>query len=216
MSDPLWLAALQGANSIFVGASDFIDWDNRVLLSAGTCVESHVSYTPGSVVPIQQWRRISGEEKLLFSDERDPSRHVGVHALDAEIWLRLKVACGAPSASNDDRRGLLTDLLDHLALSVAHFGDETHILGFNRSVAEHFTLTRDQRLPRVEKIGLHIDSWDGGGVDGRAERTQRICINLGRTSRYFLFVNLPIMQMMQNDRESTKQTISRFFHAHPI
>lgn len=213
--DPLWAASLEGLSLISITALHVASWDDRVWLSAGTCIESHANYTPGSVVPIQQWRRIGPGEERVISNERDPSRHVGLHELDAEIWRRLKVACGTPNSANSDRRSLLTELLDYLALNVARFGDETHIIGFNRSVAENFTLTRDRHLPRTEKIGLHIDSWDGGRLDDRAERSQRICINLGESSRYFLFVNRPITQMRQDAGDCPNETVSRFLRAHP-
>lgn len=58
-----------------------------------------------------------------------------------------------------------------------------NILGLKGATYDHV----DGKLP-----GLHIDSWDTRPWSTRKEARNRICINLGKESRYFLFVNLNI------------------------
>jgi hypothetical protein len=44
-------------------------------------------------------------------------------------------------------------------------------------------------------IGLHIDDLDALPLARRTESTTRLCINLGRSARYLLFVNLGVARM---------------------
>lgn len=51
------------------------------------------------------------------------------------------------------------------------------------------TLTFDAG-PRY--IGLHVDSFYGGNTEQRKQSPNRICVNLGASYRYLVFVNLPL------------------------
>jgi len=44
-------------------------------------------------------------------------------------------------------------------------------------------------------IGMHLDSWEGKSINDRIFSRNRICINLGKESRYLLFYNISILQM---------------------
>lgn len=46
------------------------------------------------------------------------------------------------------------------------------------------------------RVGLHIDSWEGGGFDERDRSLTRICLNLGPGDRYFLYVPLPLRTVL--------------------
>lgn len=55
------------------------------------------------------------------------------------------------------------------------------------------TVTYDRQ--KKNYIGLHLDSWDKLSLEKRHLSTNRICINLGLEDRYFLFINLTLMDM---------------------
>jgi hypothetical protein len=55
------------------------------------------------------------------------------------------------------------------------------------------TVTFDSSRQRY--IGLHLDSWDLMPLHKRHQSTNRICINLGLEDRFFLFINLTLMDI---------------------
>ena len=46
-----------------------------------------------------------------------------------------------------------------------------------------------------EHVGMHIDSWDKREILETGEADNRICFNLGKRDRYFLFINLPVKKI---------------------
>lgn len=48
-----------------------------------------------------------------------------------------------------------------------------------------------------EYIGMHLDSWEGDPLDIRNNSRNRVCINLGKQSRYLLFYNISIKTMAE-------------------
>jgi hypothetical protein len=61
------------------------------------------------------------------------------------------------------------------------------------------TITKDDsiNLSKSFHIGMHLDSWDRAPLRQRHKSRNRICINLGREDRYFLFINLSLMDMFR-------------------
>ncbi len=57
------------------------------------------------------------------------------------------------------------------------------------------TSTIDFDLEVPKKVGLHVDNWDRLPVSELDQAKNRICINLGRAHRYFLFINEEVMTM---------------------
>lgn len=47
-------------------------------------------------------------------------------------------------------------------------------------------------------VGLHIDSWDGVNSNFRHKARNRLCLNLGKEARYFLFVNLTFVDILKS------------------
>lgn len=44
-------------------------------------------------------------------------------------------------------------------------------------------------------LGLHVDHWDGLPLEGRHRSLIRVSVNIGWTPRYFLFLNLSLVEM---------------------
>jgi hypothetical protein len=59
------------------------------------------------------------------------------------------------------------------------------------------TVTKDSVKDRDEHyyVGMHLDTWEKIPLHERHTARNRVCINLGREDRYFLFFNLSLMRM---------------------
>lgn len=51
-------------------------------------------------------------------------------------------------------------------------------------------------------IGLHLDSWDKLKIENLKTASNRICINLGKEKRSFLFLNLPVYDVLSSAKHS--------------
>ena len=61
------------------------------------------------------------------------------------------------------------------------------------------TVTKDTVKDRNEHyyVGMHLDTWENIALSDRHTARNRVCINLGREDRYFLFFNLSLMRMFR-------------------
>jgi hypothetical protein len=70
-------------------------------------------------------------------------------------------------------------------------------LGLNRAEINKLTTTIDwiNYLPQTPSVGLHLDSWENLPLRRRHFSKQRLCLNIGKETRYFLFVNRTLIQI---------------------
>ncbi len=83
------------------------------------------------------------------------------------------------------------------------------------------TVTFNPRENRY--LGLHLDSWEKMTLDELSGVRNRLCINLGRDARYFLYMNLEIKQLQsilklpnQTNARSLIQTFLTQFPDYPV
>lgn len=72
------------------------------------------------------------------------------------------------------------------------------------------TVTIDRT--RNVRLGIHLDSWDKAPFDGRAHARNRICVNIGSSDRYFLFVPIDMKSIVGGIAEHhlpTEATLGR-------
>ena len=93
---------------------------------------------------------------------------------------------------NTDSDTLETDLLRKLA-KICDLGKSVHCIGVNKNRADLKTVTINRAINRL--IGLHVDNWDNLELHSLHLSTNRICINVGNSDRYFLFVPISLMDM---------------------
>ena len=62
------------------------------------------------------------------------------------------------------------------------------------------------------RIGIHLDSWDNAPISKRANSTNRICINLGSSNRYFFFSPYSIGRINQHIKLNKQLNISEFLN----
>jgi hypothetical protein len=60
---------------------------------------------------------------------------------------------------------------------------------------EQITSTIDFDLKPPKKTGLHVDNWDKLKISELENSANRICINLGKGHRYFLFIKNSVQEM---------------------
>jgi hypothetical protein len=63
--------------------------------------------------------------------------------------------------------------------------------------AQAVTRTDRDDPARAACVGLHVDSWEGASLRSRDALRNRICVNLSRARRSFLFVDLTLGEMMR-------------------
>lgn len=78
--------------------------------------------------------------------------------------------------------------------------DRTRLLGVSAGPSGLRTATVNQRVG--QRIGLHVDDWDRAVDLERGKARLRICVNLGRETRYFLAVPVALHKAMSHWHET--------------
>jgi hypothetical protein len=68
-----------------------------------------------------------------------------------------------------------------------------HCLGASANSADLKTVTINRESGRFN--GLHVDNWEGLGIKSRHLAGNRICMNIGKSDRYLLFLPISLMDM---------------------
>ncbi len=78
---------------------------------------------------------------------------------------------------------------------VCELAEPLTLLGRTTNPRNLKTVTVDETIGKY--TGLHVDSWDDDDLSRRHLSTNRICINIGKADRYFLFLPFSLMDMAQ-------------------
>jgi hypothetical protein len=182
----------------------------RVRLSAGTQlavdnVPGRIQYCAGAFMPKEPWREPTPAESKLLQTQEPPPPHsgIGIVRLPSDI-VALFAASGIASAITPQQVAELKnqekcrEALDRLIEYFKPFclSDAPPVIsGMGGRQPGLSTATIDNK--RGCRNGLHTDNWDGLSLAKKQGATNRICVNLGRESRYFLFVNLTEMDIFE-------------------
>jgi hypothetical protein len=158
---------------------------SRLSVSAGlrvaTAAEMAVGYEAGAVLPREPWRPMTRAERdRVLCTDPDPARDVAVVRLPPGSLARIR-ACGEPVEVLSDLR------------SVCRLDGSLDVLGAGSNPPGRQTVTIAPETGR--SIGMHLDSWDNLPLEARGLSSNRICVNIGRESRFFLFVPVSLMDM---------------------
>jgi hypothetical protein len=208
----------------------------RVWLSSGTQlafdrVPGRMQYCEGAFMPKEPWREPTPEESDLLWVKEPPLSYsgVGIVRLPPDI-LALLAASGIASLTtplqvaefkNQEKCHQLRDKL------IAYFqpfciSDSLPVIsGMGGRQSGLSTATIDNK--RGCRNGLHTDNWDTLPLAQKQDSTNRICVNLGVDSRYFLFINLTerdifeILGCPDSDvnKPWTRQLTSEFLKRYP-
>ena len=188
-----------------------LELSSRLSLSTGiepavaSRLGASLPYRRDALRPKQPWRPLDSGELALMTPARglSPAAGVALIRVPAPVLAPL-VALGLPRVRS--KRGV-DQLVAHPGYQAAQDRVEDHLRCYCETdvgLAWHElhcsphdleTLTVDGDPPIL--VGLHIDAWDGLSAERAATGRNRICINVGREPRYFLFINLTVSQIVR-------------------
>lgn len=219
-----------------------IDISNDITLSYGTVSsvffgnDNPYRFKRNAFVPQEPWREILPDEKrILTPSEADCgifSDSIAVVTLspDAQEFF-----AGLPFDVIKSRKDLFyfwetnVDVYRKAAFHLSQFinpfklgpdiGD-TVLFHVNEPGQKWVTIDYKQN----KRVGLHVDQWDLNRPDHTDKSSNRITLNLGRSNRYLLFINLTVGRIMQIICERTEHNmeftdissvINYFFNYYP-
>jgi hypothetical protein len=155
-------------------------------------------YSPDAYVPCGAWENIAyiprTNARAGNSSRGAPRCGVfQVPGFDQALWLQIAERKQADADCFDRAINRLTDAIVSDAYSLFGASIPPVVHGVNTNEGNELTVTIDQDTGR--RVGLHVDSWDGGGIAAREQTLTRLCINLGPGARYFLYVPLTLRQI---------------------
>jgi hypothetical protein len=144
-------------------------------------------------LPTDTWRPASREEweclEFCYEGESDPSRAIGLFEMTPDALARsvefLEWYFAAPNRQLPECRakGEQIKLLESI---YAGTDADDVFMGVASAPANRSTVAMHRDTG--EPVGLHIDNYDGLHVRKRVDARNRICVNVGRQSRYLLFL----------------------------
>jgi hypothetical protein len=176
-----------------------------------------LSYLTAAIVPNEPWRRPTEREVRLLLGATPPAGWSigadvgGVRIPDAVITPleqifedygtrdRLDEASYRNHTTHPGWEAAHHLLMAHLMEEYALRDFEPVIVRLATALPAMRTVTKDTVTNRAQHyyVGMHLDTWEKAPVAERHLAKNRICINLGREDRYFLFVNLTLGRMLR-------------------
>ncbi|WP_299224109.1 hypothetical protein [uncultured Psychroserpens sp.] len=139
------------------------------------------------------WRQLTDNELKLLIDKKPPKEFQTIGFFKTSNSYRKKAeallkAYTLRELNENQKLHLFT--LKYLK-SFMLKKDHIDIHNISQKQSNQSTLTTNEG----KKIGLHIDSWEKASSQDRGKVRNRICINLGKEHRYFLFMNKRIDEL---------------------
>jgi hypothetical protein len=188
--------------------------NDRVFLSDGTTSlqqsdADKAEYAPGAFLPKTPWRKPTDlESQRLWQNSGITNvDFVGIASIPNELLAALrKLVSDTPTDTlrqlDPPRiREFIGPLVDYIRDRFAYKSEP-----FNHGIHVHppgrETVTVNTASGKY--LGLHLDSWERYSVEARARSLNRICVNIGAEPRHFLFVNLPLMNIVKLLKEESR------------
>lgn len=182
---------------------------------------SNVLYEEFSVVPDPQWSSLEGDDlsTILYPIDEDDEFYLEqafVALVDFPQLIREKLL-ELRNMKSCHAQDTFEFIENHL--KTRFFTTEIFPLGISCSLANMPTITFNNVTQKY--TGLHLDNWDALPLEHRHLARNRICINIGTSTRYFLFINLSVNKLADKcskplqSFESDTDLISTFFSLNP-
>ena len=158
-----------------------------------------VDYESGAIVPLRDWDDVILEGYSGPNERARPLIAI-VSLLDVVRPLWDLGAVSSYSTIESTSSTALSSwsrelLLPEIDRRWGNVGD-LQVLGANGNLPNMDTTTMDHRSGL--RLGAHLDSWDGEDVPSRERARGRICVNIGRRDRYFLFCDMTASQLTKS------------------
>jgi hypothetical protein len=183
----------------------------RIQVAAGTMKAPLGRYERGAIIPLTDWRAPRPQERkvlMAYSPCHPYGASITVLKMPASALASFRTLRAATAYS-----GTLEDVMTEVSSRKCAHGLEAfrtfvrgqyqirNSSGKSEEIAGGIRInppglmTTTENSPKGAFVGLHLDDWSGLPLDQRQQAPNRICVNLGSQDRYFLFLNLTIMQM---------------------
>lgn len=178
-----------------IGASQASDWnlEGRLAICGGTrsvsAQEIKSGFKRAARVPLDDWRSPNPAEvkRLEAANDSGPSANrISIVRLPIPLTDQLRVLLR-------DGKEPLKDEFCNFVQACFSPGESPIWLGYAWNEGGLITLSRDDRRGKFN--GLHVDSWDGEPLAGRAGSRNRICFNIGVEPRHLLFVPVSLARI---------------------
>nr|WP_052324687.1 hypothetical protein [Hassalia byssoidea] len=194
---------------------------SRIWLSSGTTQEiesaSDIIYRTDAFLPREPWREPSlteysllrANEPILNLSSWDLGSSIGVVRFPNEVLAPLEAILENIRKSSaatleecqfldthPERENAIAKVMKHVERYCLS-SNRLQLLGIQTTLPGLTTVTSGYHnsIPKKRYDGMHLDSWDRDTLRRRHKSRNRICINLGCEERYFLFINLTLMDM---------------------
>ncbi len=191
---------------IFNGNSININ-TSRIQKSNGTEIAKSSRYLKKAYIPSGGWNKITTYDTTLL--EYNDSILLDTGSFISLIKVPKDVTSSFKKIRNEVKKGVSKKELDRIISEFKNNRNNLSIfqqyinslgknnnkilIGTNNSGLQ--TVTYDPSDKQKRYIGLHVDNWYQKSLEERFLSPRRICINLGITSRYLLFINLPLKKI---------------------
>lgn len=209
----------------------------RILISEGTTespiLESNPPYyRREALVPQGPWRAPNAmEQRLLLYDSPPGSPDLCVAILPIDVTQITKfnrfdlqnvttIGQVEEIRKHPQLATVFIELAEYLADKFSMVSDQFTCLGLSAYPGGLRTVSYDHDIKR--RVGLHLDTWDNVDLDARASSRNILLINLGRSDRYFLFVNVGMNTMqalltdLPPDADGLADEFMRRFPEYPV
>lgn len=210
--------------------------ERRLLVCEGTTTKVEppsdgLAYLKAAIVPNGSWRGPRAQELELLVGEGSPSGwrvglDVGVFKIPGNVMEPLEAIFDEFGTRSELDEAKYRDHTTHPEWPVAYEQLVEHLKA-RFSLREHqptivrlatalpgmVTVTKDRVLDRdrLYYVGLHLDTWEKIPMQQRDHARNRICVNMGKEARHFLFVNLTVRQMHRLLRRSEPDKLSDYY-----
>ncbi|BAZ40320.1 hypothetical protein NIES4101_62810 [Calothrix sp. NIES-4101] len=187
-------------------------------------------YLPNSFIPRQEWKIVNAEKEQLMLSPKccgkwNLGKYIGVLQIPNHLIEPLREIIGTLNLhidrleDNISKVSLHTKyqaIIENISSYLQNYTltpERTTCLGVHSHQSGLITSTVDalRFLPNQPCVGLHLDSWEKAPLKRRHLSKNRVCINIGRETRYFLFINLSLMKMFEMLGLSTAINASRYY-----
>jgi hypothetical protein len=162
-------------------------------------------YSQTSYVPRDTWRPLSESERRLLCRNKESRAYCSITHLQppAEVRRACRLAPGFAEADFERAVEWAAMVQDEIIDACLPFVVELNrplAPVFAHGIAVHYSneITVTYDMNTFERIGLHIDSWDGMPLRERHKATNRIGFNLGPEPRWLVFVNIPVTTIVDD------------------
>lgn len=187
-----------------------LDLEHRLSVTRGVRqvfgleLEGMAAYEDGALIPAGDWCPVKDETSLSIVDcVREANPFVALIDVGRYVWPLWEL--GVLSDDNIQNiaanvkvetwyESMLWPYLKDL------FGDiELRYNGANYNPGRQLTTTINYRTDRA--LGLHLDTWEVVSIRERRKSLYRLCINVGRKDRHFIFGTRPTDLYMTDEFE---------------